>query len=337
MFKNFPKIAFFACLTLILVLLGAAGVFLAWWWQVSRPADAQATEKQIFVVPKGYGVDAIAQKLRKEGLIRNELAFKIMVTKEGISKDLQAGDFYLMPSMNLYEMAQTLTHGTVDIWVMVPEGLRREEIAKILVESFAKHSTDFDQKAFLEETENLEGFLFPETYLIPKHASASQIVEIFRKTFDEKVGNDRKRKAGSLGLTFVEIVNFASLVEREAKYDSDRALVAGILIKRYKNDWPLQVDASLQYFLGSRNCREKKGECNWWPRVVDTKFVSPYNTYLQIGLPPSPICNPSLSSIQAVLEARESQYWYYLSDNSGRIHYAESFEEHKENIKKYLD
>jgi len=299
-------------------------------------ADGE-TEKQIFVVPKGYGVSKIAQKLEEEGLIRNPLAFKIMAAKEGIANDLQAGDFYLNKSMNLYEIAQTFTHGTVDVWVTIPEGLRKEEIAAIFKKDFAKHGVDFDSLSFLEEAKDLEGYLFPETYLIPKNAVAVQIVQILRNTLDQKIPDKEKLKSNNQGLTFSQVMILASLVEREAKHDKDRALVAGILIKRLKEAWPLQVDASIQYELGTQACRDKINQCNWWPEVKNTKLNSPYNTYLSLGLPPTPICNPSLSSIEAVLAPKKSQYWFYLSDNSGNMHYAETNGEHEENIEKYLD
>lgn len=321
----------------VVVLLFAAGLagFLVWWWQVTQPVDPTLAEKQIFVVPKGYGVSAIAEKLEDEGFIRSSLAFKVMAVKEGVSQGLQAGDFYLNPAMNLFEITQTLTHGTVDVWVTIPEGLRREEVAAILAKAFGEHNVEFDVQAFLVASEGQEGYLFPDTYLIPKIAEANQVVAILRNTFDQKVPDELKLTAGKLGLPFSQAMIVASLVEREAKYAQDRAAVAGILLKRLKNDWPLQADASLQYALGTQNCRGKS-DCDWWPMVKDTSVVSSYNTYKNPGLPPTPISNPSLESIEATLDPKETAYWYYISDASGRLHYAETLKEHEENIERYL-
>lgn len=319
----------------LLLVIGVAIAFLIWWWQVTQPVVPHETEKQVFVVPKGYGVSAIADKLEAEGFIRDPWAFKIMAVKEGVSKDLQAGDFYLKPSMNLFEITQTLTHGTVDVWVTIPEGLRREEVAAILKESFAEHSVEFDTEAFLVASKGQEGYLFPDTYLIPKIADADQVIAILRNTFDQKIPDEEKLKAGKLGLPFSQAMIVASLVEREAKYAEDRAMVAGILLKRLKNDWPLQADASLQYALGTQNCRGKL-DCDWWPVVKDTGFTSSYNTYRNPGLPPTPICSPSLESVEATLNPKESSYWYYISDSSGRLHYAETLEKHEENIEEHL-
>jgi len=327
---------FLNILVFLALVLGAPLYFLNWWSKVTRPVDIDNKEKQVFVVPKGYGVDEIGQALFEQGFIRHRHAFKIMAVKEGIAKDLQAGDFRLSPSMNLFEIAQNLTHGTLDVWVTIPEGLRREEIAYKLTEAFVEYKAEFPAQEFLENTESLEGYLFPDTYLIPKDASANQVVEILRGTFDQKVPDEMKLSANKLDLTFQKALILASLVEREAKHESDRPIVAGILLKRLEKGWPLEVDASIQYALGAASCKSNF-DCKWWPVLKDTKFKSPYNTYQNKGLPPTPICNPSLSSIKAALSPEETDFWFYLSDSSGNIHFSETLEEHEENIEKYLN
>jgi UPF0755 protein len=120
----------------------------------------------------------------------------------------------------------------------------------------------------------------------------------------------------------------ASLVEREVRVDTDRKIVAGIILKRLKADWPLQIDATIQYVLGNKN--------DWWPKNIDTKFESKYNTYLNPGIPPTPICNPGLRSIEAVLSPQNTNYWYYISDDQGVTHFAKTLAEHNLNVDKYL-
>lgn len=323
-------------LTFSLLFFGA-GFFLFWWWQVGEPVDAQDLEKHVFVVPKGFGVGAIAGKLKEQGLIKSQLAFKLMAAREGLGNSLQAGDFYLNKSMNLFEIIQSLTHGTVDIWLTLPEGIRREEMADIFVKTLSKHKVDFDKKGFIKETKDLEGYLFPDTYLIPKNIDASLAVKILRDNFDKKVPQELKLKASNLGLDFNQALILASLVEREAKHQNDRQLVAGILLKRFKNQWPLQVDATVQYALASQKCSLNDDDCNWWPIISDTKLESEYNTYLFPGLPPRPICNPSLESIQATLNFKDSPYWYYLSDPNGKVYFSRTLEEHQEKISQYLN
>lgn len=135
-----------------------------------------------------------------------------------------------------------------------------------------------------------------------------------------------------------EIITLASIVERETKTDEERPLVAGILIKRLKDGWPLQVDASVQYAVATKNCKVFGAECKWWPILSkeDMSINSPFNSYKFKGLPPHPIANPGLSSIKAVIYPKESDYWFYLHDKSGKIYFAKTTEEHKENIRKYL-
>ena len=132
-----------------------------------------------------------------------------------------------------------------------------------------------------------------------------------------------------------QVLILASLVEREARQSSTREKVAGIILKRYLADWPLQIDATVQYVLGYQ-----PNEKSWWKKELseeDLKIDSPFNTYINKGLPPDPICNPSLSSIKAVINADENTpYWYYLTDNQGVMHYAITLEEHQNNINKYL-
>lgn len=137
-----------------------------------------------------------------------------------------------------------------------------------------------------------------------------------------------------------EVLILASIVEREVKFNNDRPIVAGILLKRLEKNWPLQADATVQYAIASAKCKGKSAKCgNWWPKNLtreDLKIKSPYNTYLYPGLPPGPICNPGLAAIEAVLNPVGSEYWFYLSDEEGKMHYAKTAEEHEENISKYL-
>ncbi len=289
------------------------------------PVDRAKTETKIFVIRKGDGLNAIIKNLASESLIRNRIVFYIVVKQLGIEKSIQAGDFRLSPSMSAHDIAKTLTHGTLDVWTTVIEGLRREEIASVISKNFDIPEIEFIQRA-------PEGYLFPDTYLIPKTATAEMIVSIFQNNFENKFSGISK---ANTSLTKHQIVTLASLVEREVRRDEDRLTVANIIVKRMKNDWPLQIDAAVQYAAGYQ-----PNEKTWWKKNLtldDLAIKSPYNTYKNTGLPPGPISNPGLASLQAAANANGStQYWYYLSDTSGNIHYAETLEEHNVNIQKYL-
>jgi UPF0755 protein len=191
---------------------------------------------------------------------------------------------------------------------------------------------DIPEGEFLKHAE--EGYMFPDTYLIPKDASPAAVAEIMRDNFESKVGEELLEAAGATGLTSNEVITLASIVEREGRTDEDRPVIAGILLKRIRAGWPLQADATLQYVLGY----QPDGK-TWWKTFLtenDKNVASPYNTYRYTGLPPFPIANPGLASIRSVINPVESEYWFYLHDPLGAVHYAETIEGHNANITSYL-
>lgn len=312
-------------LAVVIVLFLGGGLI---WWNLNlTPADPDNKTPTIFVVEKGQGVRGMAARLKKEGLIKNQIAFFLLVKRLGIDQNLQAGDFRLSPSMTALTIARLLTKGTIDVWVTIPEGWRDEEIALKLAQELSLPEGEFLKSA-------QEGFMFPDTYLIPKDASGAAIAKLFKNNFVKKFTQDLQNEIQKQGLTPEKVITLASIVEKEASGSEDRNMIAGILLKRLKNDWPLQVDATLQYALGYQSDQH-----SWWKKSLteeDKKFKSAYNTYLNAGLPPAPICNPGLASIQAVIYPQASDYWYYLHDTKGIAHFAKTIEEHEANIAKYL-
>lgn len=301
------------------MVLGAGG---AWWIWAAEPACASGCQPQIFVVKKGEGVSSIANNLQEQKLIRNALVFRILVYQKGLARKIQAGDFRLDPKMGPLEIAQSLTHGMLDRWVTIPEGLRKEEIADKIAVGLEGEDSAFNKTEFISLTKNLEGQLFPDTYLFPKEIDAPKVVTMLTANFKKKTASLNPDK---------EALILASIVEREAKYDVDRPVIAGILLKRLNEGWPLQVDAAVQYAVGDAE--------DWWPNnltKLDLQTKSAYNTYLSRGLPPGPISNPGLAAIKAALQPKETDYWYYLTGNDGKMYYARTIEEHNANIANYL-
>lgn len=272
---------------------------------------------QVFVIKRGESLSTIADRLVEENLIRNALVFRIYTQVQGLTKKIQAGKYLLSPSSNISQLTAILIKGPADLKFTFPEGWRKEEYAKRL----AANLNDFDYQNFLKQVIGLEGKLFPDTYLIPIDTGMAALIDIFTKNFAQKTS--------SLDFKNEDLI-LASIIEREAKTDADRQIVAGILTKRLEKGWPLQADATIQYALGK--------EGNWWPSLSkkDLELNSLYNTYKYKGLPPTPICNPGLASIKAALNPIKTSYWFYLSDNQGQIHYAQTLEEHNQNIAKYL-
>ncbi len=309
-------------LTLVLLIVGGYIFFR----EGTLPTDKSDKTPVIFVVQQGEGLNSIINKLKEQRLIRNRITFFAIVYQLGIEKKIQAGDFRLSKAMNTYDIANNLTHGTLDKWITIPEGWRKEEIADRVGKDL-----DISEVEFIEKAQ--EGFLFPDTYLIPKEATADTIISILTNTFENKFTplDDKRRK---LGLTKLQAVTLASLVERESKFDSERQGIASVLLRRYREGIPLQIDATVQYAMGYDAVKK-----TWWPVPLseDLKINSPYNTYLNTGLPPGPISNPGLASLEAVVNADpNTPYLFYVHDSQGKAHFARNGEEHERNIQKYL-
>lgn len=294
------------------------------WWNTQLKSVSSDKSTKVFVIAKGAGVSEIAKKLKEENLIRSELAFKIYIKQDNLTDRLQAGSYKLSPSMSVEEIIENLKVGSEDIWVTLIEGWRVEEIAEKLNEQLK-----IDKKEFLKLAK--EGYMFPDTYLFPKQSSARYVADTLKRTFDNRFSEELRTKMRSKGLTETQAVILASIVEREARSQKAREEVASILLRRLKIDMGLNADATLQYILGYQ-----PEEKSWWKRHLtseDKKVDSPYNTYLYRGLPPGPICNPSLSSLKAVANADpNTPYLYYYHDSKGNSFYAETLEEHNENV-----
>ncbi|PIZ99199.1 MAG: endolytic transglycosylase MltG, partial [Candidatus Levybacteria bacterium CG_4_10_14_0_2_um_filter_35_8] len=216
--------------------------------------------------------------------------------------------------------------GTLDIWVTIPEGKRTEEVAEIL-----KKNIPTFQQSWIQSLITDEGYLFPDTYLIPKDATIDLISTMMKDNFQQKFDSAKNTKITNL--TDRETIIMASLVEREAKADIDRPMVASVIYNRISIDMKLDIDATLQYALGYQT-----DEKRWWKKELtsqDKTINSPYNTYTNPGLPPGPISNPGLASIKASLNPAKTDYLFYISDANGTNHYAKTMAEHNANIKKY--
>lgn len=297
-------------------------------------SDSQKTQQ--FVVKRGATLTTIAKDLEKQGLIRSRLSFFIIAKQMGIEKKLQAGSYRLSPSLTTREIAEKLTQGTEDVWVTVKEGLRSEEVADIFLKELG-----IPTREFLVAARSQEGYLFPDTYLFPKEASAQAVVSLMRKTFDKRFTSQMQEQARvNNGLSPKEVVVLASIVQREGVVlkdgSTDFNLIANILVKRLKADWPLEVDATLQYIVANE---AREGQKEWWTQNLtneDKKIKSPYNTYLNKGLPPAPIANPGLAALKAVIEATgDTPYFFYIHKDR-QVYPAKTLEEHNANIEKYL-
>jgi len=320
---------------LFLLALGAGGAWAYFNWEVNRPAGIDV--KTEFTIKPGESVKSIARNLEGHGIVRSATVFTLYVRFQGLSTNLQAGRYEILPTFSLAQIADFFQHGTFDVRLTFYEGWRKEQYLEYALETLAVEDQEFSTE-FNAATAELEGYLFPDTYLVPVNIEAGALVKILRDNFSAKY-SEVKTAAQKTGLTQRQIVTVASLVERETADDTDSLdemrTIAGIIIKRWRAGWYLGIDAAIQYALGKDLATGK-----WWKLGLtraDLQIDSPYNTYTRLGLPPGPICNPGLDSLTAVSNAKTTTpYWYYLHDGDGDVHYAETLEQHNQNIAKYL-
>ncbi len=257
----------------------------------------------IFKVEQGDTLRNISLKLKNEHIIRSRVAFEAFVIIFGREKNVIVADYYFENKLPVYEVALRISRGKhymVPVVVTILEGFNIVQIA----DAFAPKLSNFDKSKFLLEAQELEGYLFPDTYFFLTTDTEIDVIKSMSKNFNKKIQPIRPFIT-SLGKTEKEIIIMASLIEGEAKGDMDRAFISGILWKRLSIGMPLQVDFA--------------------PLTYKTK-----------GLPKSPLGNPGMKAIKAALYPQNSPYLYYLHDKDGNIHYAKSFKEHRQNILKYL-
>ncbi|HSX09047.1 MAG TPA: endolytic transglycosylase MltG [Candidatus Saccharimonadales bacterium] len=314
---------FFFLLVLIILIVGGLG---AWWINGTAPANPAEIASRTFEVSQGEGVREIANDLKAKGFIKDPIIFYMLIKQKNIGGKIQAGAFELSPSMSAGEIANVLQVAKDDTTITVPEGKRAEEVAEILKDHFSNYSPSWNQ-----QLDANEGYLFPDTYSFDKNVTISIIISTMRANFDKKYASISDGTKSSMSQS--QIVTIASIVEREAKLPEDRPLVASVIINRINAGMPLQVDATVQYALGYQ-----PSEKNWWKTNLsldDLKINSPYNTYVNTGLPPAPISNPGIEALRAVIEAPKTNYLFYVSDKEGHNHYEATFQEQLSDQQKY--
>ncbi len=282
-----------------------------------------------FVINQGEGLNIIGSRLQKNGFIRNKYVFILYSYYIGLNKKLQAGTFNLSASNSTPEIINRLSKGgSHDYWLKIIDGSRAEEIANSIPEQ-----SEIDKNEFIALAKTKEGYLFPDSYLIPNQYSTQQVLDQIESNFNSKI-KEAENNAKNTKYNSEQIIILASLIEREAKLIEDKKIISGILINRININMPLQVDATIQYAKDS----QRKPTQYWQPiSGQDTRQIdSPYNTYKYPGLPPAPICNPGYNSIYAAFNPKETDYLYYISGKDGKMYYAKTLDEHNRNIQLYL-
>ncbi|MGB4076546.1 MAG: endolytic transglycosylase MltG [Minisyncoccia bacterium] len=318
---------------LFLLLAAIVGIFVILvllYAQIFGPPSEESLRRD-FVIAPDTTLGDIATTLEEEGYVRSSIAFRIAYEAVRGEDTLRPGGYSLAWSMDAWAVAKTLSAAPHLAWITIPPGLRKEEIAELLGEALGwTKETKTEWLSIHTELgeEWREGVYFPDTYLIPSDQAPADVAARLRGRFEE-VFAPYAADAREKGIPWTEVITLASLIEKESA-KKDKALVSGILWNRLKKGMLLQVDATLQYLAGT--------EEDWWPLPnPDDKYTeSPFNTYQHAGLPPTPIANPSLASIEAALYPQKTACLYYLHDLYGRIHCSTNYRAHVANVHTYL-
>lgn len=288
-----------------------------------------------FTIEEGSTTQDVIDNLIKEGILKqsDNYIVKVYLKLNKLDSTIQAGQFSIPRNLNMKELFQTLQKGQVEtVWVTLIEGQRMDEFAGSLETAFSSLSTsEFIKEDFLSlvtdvdfintlnlpfETNTLEGVLFPDKYLFTATSTEEDIIQTLVDNFKNKAGE----------ITYEELI-LASLLEREGRGEEEKKVIADILNRRLEEGWFLNIDATLLYYH-----KDWKYELT----VDDLKADHEYNTYVKLGLPPTPICNPGLVSINAVKSPTKNNYYYYIHDKDGVIHYAVTYDQHIQNVNEYL-
>jgi len=310
-------------------------------WQVYIPKALAPSQVVFYDVKKGMGSSDIAKELKEKGIIKSSAFFRLYVLASFEHAKLQAGLYALSPSMSVASIADVLTSGNVaKNKIKINEGWDTQDAANYLEAQHIWNKDDFlvaTEKdfgvafSFLKgrpKNAGLEGYLFPDTYYVPAGMTPDEFIKMALANFDKKLTPDLRTQITANKKTVFQIVTMASILEKEVRSLEDKKVVAGILWKRIANGMPLQVDATVNYVTGKNDPSAS---------LADIKIDSRYNTYKYYGLPQGPISNPGMDSILAAIYPTKSDYWFYLSDKTGKTIFSKTYTDHRVAMTKYLN
>lgn len=316
----------------IVLVGGGFGTYLAFGTTaVMQRSDRDAKENIYMTVKSGTTASEISERLTQLGVIDSRFRFWWLMKLQGDAGKFKTGTYAFKPHMDEQAVLDKLVAGdTTIVKFTIPEGFGVKEIAKRLADEGLVDEQDFLEKAktyapydYMKKLPNeryaAEGYLFPDTYEIQSDVTPELIMKMMTQDFDSRLTPAMRQQAASMGLSIHDLVTLASLVEKEARYDEDRPIIAQVFLKRLQMGMPLQSDTTLQYLMAGP--KENVS-------IADTKIDSPYNTYQHEGLPPGPIASPGMKAINAVLHPAATDYLYFVADHDGHNHYAKTYEEH---------
>lgn len=306
------------------------------------PYDKSNKKDIVVDIPSGSTINTISETLYKNKLVKNKTLFKIVVKVSNKAPSIKAGKYLLNQTYSNNDIVDILASGKMyqdGIKVTIPEGSTSKEIVAILInkdlgdrevyEKLIQDPSQFYEKfKFLKEDDikSLEGFLYPDTYYINEKSSEKEILSSMLSRFDKLYSDKFRKQQKELNMTLQQVVSLASIVEKEAVLDEDRPIIASVFYNRFDIGMPLQSDATIQYIF-----EERKKIVTY----ADLEIDSPYNSYKNKGLPPTPIASPGIKSIEATLYPKDTDYLYFVAKIDGGNNYSKTYDEHLKYVQEY--
>ena len=331
--SNTPARTWLRRISVAVIGLLAGGLAAAWVALGDRSLPLESTK---VVVERGETLKQISRHLRSAGVVRSSVLFYAYLRLRPALATVQAGEYQFPAHLSMREVVERLAAGgqPLAVWVTIPEGYTARQIGHRLASFQLVDAGEFlrlvrEQALVLGgvRTTGLEGYLFPDTYLIPRETTVAAIISQMTSQFLKRLPPHYEAIARRLGYSVPQIITIASLIEREAKVEGERRLMAGVYYNRLRRTMPLEVDATIEYALPTH-----KTELSY----EDLKIDSPYNTYTHSGLPPTPIANPGRRSILAAFSPERTEYLYYVLMGHGRHHFSTTLSEQRAAEEKYL-
>jgi len=321
---------------IILSYLFGLAIFYSCFTEITSPVGSVPKIEDIMQIDPGMGVINIGSILEKKGFIRNALAFQLVSILNGSDRSLKAGNYLINSDMSMLQIIRLIASGDNVLYrFTIPEGFTALEIAGLWEQKGFGNASDFIRelndpeiaKKYNISSVNLEGYLFPDTYLIPHSLTEHEAINMMIEQFNRKVPEIIGAKSKNINLSNYEIISLASIIEKEAKVENERPLISAVFHNRLRLDQKLESCATVLYSLGYP---DRKLTYN------DLRDVSSdYNTYVYKGLPPGPICNPGLNSIIAAVNPSKDKYLYFVSKNDGTHYFTENYNDFLRAKKKY--
>jgi peptidoglycan lytic transglycosylase G len=337
--KTATRRSIFGLLILILLVVLSASYYI--YRLMVTPYKAYAEPKISVEIPRGSSIDWISNTLHEKGILRHPLLLKLVFKWKHTETQSKAGEYVFDQPLSPLQLYEKLMKGEISYTVLtIPEGSNVLDVERIMKDKNIPGAQDFEttliSRELLSELHSIdpslqspEGFLFPETYFVAKREDVLKILITMVREFKKRYGKEEERRASELGMSTVQVITLASLIEKETGKSKERPLISGVFHNRLRKSMLLQCDPTVIYGL------LLAGEYHGFIKKSDLKYDSPYNTYVFPGLPPGPICNPGQASIRAALFPETTDKLYFVSRNDGSHYFSSTLEEHNRAVQQY--